>query len=274
MKALARWGARNIPATRYIIILGSIFLFFYVAFAGFWLHRTSPIRFPNLLLLISITLVIISFVGYPYRSKIKALVKEKFGFFWKWKVYDFLLIIAFSLLGLHFGYDLDREPISEQPGVELLIEGLSYIPALKVTDIQNSRIKRKGIIKRFIDKMQQKLVNFFVKRFDNIDSEEMWALTGYIILYVALYLVLFYVLAILSCSIACNGSGTLALIVFILGELLLFFALYGIIYTTRNWLQRNNEGGPDKKANNRFSWIAGLVIVAVKYLSILIATSF
>lgn len=273
MKQLAKWGAMHITATRYLITLGSIFLFFYVAFAGFWLQRSMEIEFNNILLFLSIGLIIVSFIRYPFRSRIKALVKEPFGFFWKWKIFDVLLIIAFSLLGLNFGNELEREKISEQPGVEMLIDGISFIPALKVVDIQNNRIKRKGIIKRFIDSMQKKLVNFFVKRFDKIDTEEGLALAGFITLYVALYLILFYILAILSCSIACNGSGAIALVVFILGEVLLFLALYGMIYTTRNWLQRNKEEGPDKRQNNRFSWIASLVVVAVKYLAILIGTN-
>ena len=271
MIAVSSWAHKNVNLSILIIVLGSILLFFLSVSFSYTFQINDSALLSNLFIVLAITALLIGYLNYPKKSFRKTLNSDIVIFLKKWKVYDMVLLSSFVFMGLHFGYVLKHEKISTYPVTSLVINvsSLNYNLNLINKADDNYTIKKKNRLRRAVDRFQTKVVAYFTKKFRVKDTNGI--LGGLIVLYSALYLALLFGLGALSCNISCNGSPGLAVMVFVLGQILLFVGLYAAIYTTKNSLEKINDGF-DKKKNRNFSLISTLIVFLGIYLALMISS--
>lgn len=271
MVSISRWAHKHINLSILIIVIGSVLLFFLSVAFSFAFDINDSELISKLFVLLAISVLLIGFLNYPEKSVRKTLNADMKVFLKKWKLFDMILLSSFIFIGLHFGYVLKHEKLSSYPVTSLVISvsSINYSLNLINTVDKDYTTKKKNRLRRAVDRFQMKVVAYFTKKFSGNNTNGI--LGGLIVLYASLYLALLFGLGALSCNISCNGSPGLAVVVFVLGQLLLFAGLYAAIYGTKNKLEKSNENF-SKKKNQKFSIISTLIVFLGVYLALAISS--
>ena len=269
MKSLSIWASRNIILFRIIIPIGFLILFIFNYFLGMlfqleWLILREPVVF-----LTVFVILILSFSLYPSSKRINEQFKSDHLFYFRWKLIDLILILGFCLVsfycGTHSGQVLQKQNSSTITRSTTAEIG-SVIPLNSLEKFEKRKSRSfKDRIASFFNKIGTRMLDFY----HQLSNGKKALFIGLVILFGLLYLGLFYLLAIGACSIACSGYGVLALIVFILGEALLFLGLYYSIFGLKNNMDKKEGEEPDLKKNRKIGLIVTISVLVGKYLTLL-----
>ena len=231
MRKLSLWGKNNPWKARLIIIFSHVILFLLAWFTGNELVSTG-INLPGYLKYLIVLISFLTFITYP-SAKNKSTYKIV-SYYTHQKTCDFLL--ALSTFGMVVCLTAPGENIS------------TFFPdihASTLPSIEKSKTKPKAAEilaslehrdkstlthseKRILKKEFKKQIGIYIKAKITGDKEESGH-AGLIILAIIGALGLFFVVSALACSLGCNGSGTGAIAVFVLGTAAIVFGLLAVI---------------------------------------------
>lgn len=231
MRKLSLWGKRNPWKTRLIIILSHIILFQLAWFTGNELVSMGIIL-PTYLKYLIVFISFLSFISYP-SSKYK-LTYKIVPYYTRQKICDFLF--AVSTFGMvicltasdenisTFFPDISAATSSSVERGKTKPKAAEILASLEHRD--KSTLTRSE--KRILKKEFKKQIGIYVK--SKITGEkEKSDQTALMILAIIGALGLFLVVAALACSLGCNGSGTGAIAVAVLGTAAIVFGLVVVI---------------------------------------------
>ena len=231
MRKLSLWGKNNPLKARLIIIFSHIILFILALFTGIELTSIG-INLPEYLKYLILSVSLLAFITYP-SSKNKSAYTIV-SYYTRQKTCDFLL--ALSFFGLIVCLTTPGENISTfypdihastSPSVE---KGKTKPTAAEIlTSLEHrdkSTLTRSE--KRILKKDFKKQIGIYIKTKITGEKEKSDQ-TLLIILAIIAALGIFLVVAALACSLGCNGSGTGAIAVAVLGTAAVVFGLIVVI---------------------------------------------
>ncbi len=209
MLTLSLWAKRNPAKSRVIITLCSIL----VAYVGVQFGIMADARnvlLGNSFVVLSVILFISGAMFYPIKG---FYTGQTLRWFALTRRFGFLLILGSFLLAIFAGNKLPEifpAPVSENAPIIQLV-------ALK--KIEGNKLTKKTTLK---DKVSLLVAKRIQKKFEkwqakSPDSSKNGGRIALGILLLIAALVAMYLVAVLSCSLACSGSGGLAWITLILG---------------------------------------------------------
>src|SRR5678810_406597 len=231
MLKLSLWGKNNPWKARVIIIFSHVILFQLAWFTGNELVSIG-IYLPGYLKYLIVLISFLTFITYP-SAKNKSTYKIV-SYYTHQKTCDFLL--SLSTFGMVVCLTAPGENIS------------TFFPdihASTLPSIEKSKTKPKAAEilaslehrdkstlthseKRILKKEFKKQIGIYIKAKITGDKEGSGH-AGLIILAIIGALGLFFVVSALACSLGCNGSGTGAIAVFVLGTAAIVFGLLAVI---------------------------------------------
>ena len=231
MRKLSLWGKNNPWKARFIIIFSHIILFLLAWFIGNELASTG-INMPGFFKYLIVFISFLTFITYP-SAKNKSAYKIV-PYYTRQKICDFLF--ALSTFGMIVCLTGSGENISTF---------FSDIRASTLSSIEKGKTKPKAAEiltslehrdkstlthseKRVLKKEFKKQIGIYIKAKITGDKDESGH-AGLIILAIIGALGLFLVVSALACSLGCNGSGTGAIAVFVLGTTAIVFGLLAVI---------------------------------------------
>ena len=246
MRKLSLWGKNNPLKARLIIIFSHIILFNLAWFTGNELVSIG-IDLPGYLKYLIVFVFLLAFIAYPL-SKKKSQYKIV-SYYIRQKTCDF--IFALSFFGLVVCLTASDENISGffpdiSASTSSFIEKSKTKP--KAAEILASLEHRdKSTLtrseKRILKKEFKKQIGIYIKAKITGEKEKSDQ-TLLIILAIIAALGLFLVVAALACTLGCNGSGTGAIAVAVLGTAAIVF---GLVVLIRAIEQKGKKPPPKEK---------------------------
>jgi len=245
MRKLSLWGRNNPIKARLIIIISHIILFILAWFTGNELLSIG-INLPGYLKYLIVFVSLLAFITYP-SAKRKSEYKIV-SYYTRQKTCDFLFALTF--FGLIVCLTVSDENIS------------TFFPDISAStssSVEKNKTKRtaaeiltslehrdKSTLtrseKRILKKDFKKQIGIYVKTKITGEKEKSDQ-TLLIILAIIAALGIFLVVAALACSLGCNGSGTGAIAVAVLGTAAVVFGLIVVIRA----IERKGQKQPPKE---------------------------
>jgi len=231
MRKLSLWGKNNPWKARFIIIFSHIILFRLAWFTGNEL-ASAGINMPGFLKYLIVLISFLVFITYP-SAKNKSTYK-KVCYYTRQKTCDFLfalstfgMIVCLTASGENISAFFPEIHASTLPSIE---KGKTKPKAAEILASLEHRDKSTltHSEKRILKKEFKKQIGVYIKAKITGDKEESGH-AGLIILAIIGALGLFLVISALACSLGCNGSGTGAIAVFVLGTVGIVFGLLAVI---------------------------------------------
>jgi hypothetical protein len=243
MRKLSLWGKNNPIKARLIIIFSHIILFNLALFTGIELTSLG-ISLPEYLKYLILFVSFLAFITYPSAKNKSAYTLV--SYYTRQKICDFLF--ALSFFGMIVCLSVSDDNIS------------TFFPDIRastLSSIEKSKTKPKAAEilaslehrdkithseKRILKKEFKKQIGIYIKTKITGDKEKSDQ-TVLMILAIIGALGLFLVVAALACGLGCNGSGTGAIAVAVLGTAAIVFGLVAVIRA----IQRKGNKQPPKE---------------------------
>jgi hypothetical protein len=245
MRKLSLWGRNNPIKARLIIIISHIILFILAWFTGNELLSIG-INLPGYLKYLIVFVSLLAFITYP-SAKRKSEYKIV-SYYTRQKTCDFLFALTF--FGLIVCLTVSDENISTffpdiSASTSSSVEKNKTKPTAAeiLTSLEHrdkSTLTRSE--KRILKKDFKKQIGIYVKTKITGEKEKSDQ-TLLIILAIIAALGIFLVVAALACSLGCNGSGTGAIAVAVLGTAAVVFGLIVVIRA----IERKGQKQPPKE---------------------------
>ena len=231
MRKLSLWGKNNPWKARLIIIFSHIILFNLALFTGNELASTG-INMPGYLKYLIVFISFLTFISYP-SARNKSGYKIV-SYYTRQKICDFLF--ALSTFGMIVCLTTPGENIStfipdiHASTLSSIAKGKTKSTAAEILASLEHRDKSTltHSEKRILKKEFKKQIGIYIKAKITGEKEESGH-AGLIILAIIGALGLFLLVSALACSLGCNGSGTGAIAVFVLGTTAIVFGLLAVI---------------------------------------------
>jgi uncharacterized membrane-anchored protein len=230
MKKISLWAKIHPWPARFIII-GIHAILIITAFKTGTLFGELNVSVPAAAFFIFMVVFLTAVFSYPSKSQKNRVSAESFYF--RQKSCDFILAASSFCMIVYFG---NHEKNIFQSNAEIQaavshpvsLPGDSSVRAYKSIAAFNASLKDENG-KSLSWKEKKKLLKQQVKEIKKAKDISPGGKVLLILLSVIVALGLLYLLAALSCSIACGGADTLAIIVFLLGTAAIIFFLVRII---------------------------------------------
>jgi hypothetical protein len=231
MRKLSLWGKNNPWKARLIIIFSHVILFQLAWFTGNELVSTG-INLPGYLKYLIVLISFLTFITYP-SAKNKSTYKIV-SYYTRQKICDFLfalstfgMVVCLTAPGENISTFFSDIHASTLPSIE---KGKTKPKAAEILASLEHRDKSTltHSEKRILKKEFKKQIGIYIKAKITGDKEESGH-AGLIILAIIGALGLFLLVSALACSLGCNGSGTGAIAVFVLGTAAIVFGLLAVI---------------------------------------------
>jgi hypothetical protein len=225
MIKISLWAKRNFIFSRVLIVAGYLLLFLLCFFTGNAL-RDLQIHIPYKVLGISVILFLIASSIYILQ---KHILKKQFSFLYH-KTLDGLLLISTYLILLTV-YNQYGSITNMVTGNNNIVYG-SFAPNISDASVNNIKKPIPENSQKIDKKTLKQNIKSYIKSYKQKSNGSKTLL---IILSVLFAVGLLYALAALSCSIACSGSGALAILVAVAGT-------FGIVFGLIKLIERINKG--------------------------------
>ena len=231
MRKLSLWGKNNPWKARLIIIFSHIILFLLACFTGNELS-SAGINLPGYLKYLIVFISFLTLIAYP-SAKNKSTYKIV-SYYTRQKICDFLfalstfgMVVCLTAPGENISAFFSDIRASTLPSIEkgkIKPTAAEILASLEQRDKSTLTHSEKRILKKEFKKQ----IGIYIKAKITGDKEESGH-AGLIILAIIGALGLFLVVSALACSLGCNGSGTGAIAVFVLGTAAIVFGLLAVI---------------------------------------------
>ncbi len=227
MKKISYWAKNHVWTTRFLIILIYILLNIIGVYTGKLLNEIN-ILMPQSYLVVFIICSIALWLWYPDKNAKNKFSSSSYG---RRKLFDFSLGAVTFLLIIYAGNNWEHLFLQNGSAKASNITELSKDSSIyNVPLIKNFIASIKGCeVSKLSQREKIRLIKRQIKAINNDKETPKSDKTLLIILSILIAIGLLIGLAALSCSIACSGSGALAIIVAIGGTFLIIFFLTRII---------------------------------------------
>jgi len=248
MRKLSLWGKNNPWKARLIIFFSHIILFNLALFTGIELASTG-INMPGYLKYLIVVISFLTFITYP-SAKNKSTYK-RVSYYTRQKICDFLfalstfgMIVCLTAPGENISTFFSDIRASTLPSIE---KGKTKPTAADI--LASLEHRNKSTLthseKRILKKEFKKQIGLYIKAKITGEKDESGH-AGLIILAIIGALGLFLLVSALACSLGCNGSGTGAIAVFVLGTAGIVFGLLAVIRA----IERKGKGKKETPKEN------------------------